>query len=57
MSSLFRSTILAASTLLLSAVVACAPVAPEPGGSSLEGAYESTATSEDGISGAVAVGT
>lgn len=58
MSSLFRSTILAAaSALFVSAVVACAPVAPEPGGGSLEGADESTATSEDGVSGTIAVGT
>ena len=58
MSSLVRSTILAAaSALFVSAVVACAPVAPEPGGGSLEGADESTATSEDGVSGSVAVGT
>lgn len=58
MSSLVRSTILAAaSALFVSAMVACAPVAPEPGGASLEGADESTATSEDGVSGSLAVGT
>lgn len=57
MSSLVRSSLAAAAVALLTSVVACAPVAPDPGGETLVGADEATASTEDGVSGNVAVGT
>jgi hypothetical protein len=58
MSSSFRSSIAAvAGALFVSAVVACAPVAPDPEGGTLVGADEDAASNGDGISGSIPVGT
>jgi uncharacterized protein YraI len=50
------SILAAAAAVLVSAVVACAPGAPDPEGGNLEGADETVASSEDGVSGAIPVG-
>ncbi|NUP04644.1 MAG: SH3 domain-containing protein [Polyangiaceae bacterium] len=57
MTSQFRSPIAAFFALITTLVVACAPGTNDPDNENLQGADETTATGEDGLSGNIAVGT